>query len=132
MLLPRIKTKSTIMTAMILFFVVAFAPTGVAFADTCGGDKNTQVKTSIDIGCVAQGNPIMDMLFAITRFLSAGVGLVLVGSLIYAGIQYSASQDDPNAVAQAIKRIKSVLGALLLFVFAYALLNYIVPGMVLK
>jgi hypothetical protein len=86
----------------------------------------------IDIGCKNKGNPIIDALFAIIRFLSYGVGLIIVGSLIVAGIQYTMAKDDPQAVAGAQKRIKSTIGALALFLFGYAILNYIIPAGVLK
>lgn len=93
----------------------------------CGRGANA-VKTSISIGCKGEGNPILDMLFAFIRFLSDGVGLVLVASLVWAGIQYTSSRGDPNASAEAMKRIQSVVIALLIFIFAYAILNYVVPG----
>jgi hypothetical protein len=99
--------------------------------DQCGDGKN-KVNTSINIGCVGKGNPITDLTFAIIRFLSNGAALVLVGSLVYGGIQYTLSRGDPQATAQAMNRIKSVAGALLLFIFAYAILNYIIPGQILK
>jgi len=74
----------------------------------------------------------MDITFAIIRFLSIGVGLVLVGSMVVAGIQYAGSRGDPNSTAQAQKRIASNVTALLIFIFAYAILNYVVPGAFLK
>ena len=70
----------------------------------------------------------MDATFGIIRFLSDGVGIVVVASTVYAGIQYSSSRGDPNASAQAIKRIQSNVIALLIFIFGYALLNYVIPG----
>ena len=72
------------------------------------------------------------MMFAIIRFLSNGVGLFLIGSLVVGGIQYTTSRDDPQGVAAAQNRIRGVLVSLLLYIFAYALLNYLVPGAVLK
>ncbi len=99
-------------------------------ADQCGGGDG--VKTSINIGCRGKGNPIADMAFAVIRILSAGVGLVVVGSIIVGGIQYSASRGDPQATALAINRIRSSLFALLLFIFGYALLNYVIPGQFLQ
>lgn len=97
----------------------------------CGGDDANPVHTSINIGCKgspADLNPIVDMTFALIRFLSIGVGLVIVGSFVVAGIQYTASRGDPKATEDAINRIKSTVGALLIFIFAYAILNYIVPA----
>lgn len=74
----------------------------------------------------------MDLLFAVIRFLSIGVGLVITASMVWAGIQYTASRGDPNATSQSIKRLQANVVALLLFIFAYAILNYVVPGAVLK
>lgn len=102
-------------------------------ADKCGGGGgNPSIGISISIGCKGQGNPIADMTFAIIRILSDGVGLVVVGSIIVGGIQYSASRGDPQATALAINRIRSSLFALIIFVFGYALLNYIIPGQFLQ
>jgi hypothetical protein len=102
-------------------------------ADTCGGGgSNPSIGISISIGCKGQGNPIADMSFAVIRILSDGVGLVVVGSIIVGGIQYSASRGDPQATALAINRIRSSLFALIIFIFGYALLNYIIPGQFLQ
>ncbi|HSX36631.1 MAG TPA: hypothetical protein VLG13_00715 [Patescibacteria group bacterium] len=111
------------------------------------GSKDGAVKTSINFGCKGEscltthpdaaycsGNNsgILDVTFAIIRFLSYGVGLVIIGSLVVAGIQYTSSQGDPKASAQAQERIKSTVIALLVFIFAYAILDYIVPAGFLK
>jgi len=98
----------------------------------CGSDNTSKgynkVYMSIDIGCKHQGSAIADATFAILRFLSAGVGLVITGSLVFAGIQYSASRGDPQATALAIKRIQANVVALIVFIFAYAILDYIIPS----
>jgi hypothetical protein len=98
---------------------------------TCCGKGDTAYQPSIDLGCKGRGNSILDLMFAVIRFLSIGVGLVIVGSMVYAGLQYIGSRGDPNANAQAVKRIQSNVTALLLFIFAYALVNYVVPGQLL-
>ena len=100
-------------------------------AGTCGA-PDQEVHISLDIGCKHKGNPILDALFAIIRFLSIGVGLVIVGSMVVAGIQFTSSRGDPQATAKAVGRIQSTLVALLIFIFAYAILNYLVPGAILK
>ncbi len=101
----------------------------------CCGDrsnKDISVRTAIDIGCQGKGNPIEDASFAIIKILSDGVGLVIIASFILAGIQYTSSRGEPQATAQAEKRIRSNVIALFVFIFGYALLNYIVPGAFLK
>ncbi len=93
----------------------------------CGG-PGQEVYTSINIGCVHKGNPIMDALFAIIRVLSIGVGFAIVAGLVIAAIQFIASSGDPQLRAKAISRIHNVVIALLVFIFAYAILNYVIPA----
>jgi hypothetical protein len=100
-------------------------------------DKSNEVKVSFDFGCVGDKydkfsgtslNPILDIAFALFRFFSAGVGLVVIGSIIVAGIQYTSSRGDPQATGAAIKRISNSLIALLIYIFMFAIANFIVPG----
>lgn len=100
-------------------------PIAYLAADTCGGSP--AVKTAIDIGCTGNGNPITDAGFAIIRFLSLGVGLAIVAGLIIAGIQLTASKGDPQLRAKALSRINNVVIALFVYIFAFAILNYVIP-----
>lgn len=101
----------------------------------CGSGKSA-VYTSIDFGCKGSAcksnNPsgcsaLTDAIFAIIRFLSIGVGLVIVASMVWAGLQYVMSRDDPSAVGKAKERILSNIVALLVYIFSYAILNYLIP-----
>ncbi len=78
--------------------------------------------------CGSPHSAVVDILFAIIRFLSDGIGLILIASLIIAGIQYTTSQGDPGQLKKASERIRGTATALILFIFAYALLNYIIPN----
>jgi Na+/phosphate symporter len=60
--------------------------------------------------------------------LSALVGVIVVIMIIVGGIQYSAAGDDPQKVAAAKSKITNALLALFLFIFMYALLQWLVPG----
>lgn len=102
----------------------------------CGKGDGNEVHTSFNFGCKGDDpnftdpylNPIVDIAFALFRFLSAGVGLVVVGSIVLAGIQYTASRGDPQATGAAIKRISNSLIGLLIYVFLFAIANFLVPG----
>lgn len=122
--------KHKIIAAILAIFMFAFSFTTVAYAGTnCGGGGNNQsVKTSIDLGCTGKGNPVFDLTFAIIRLLADGVGIAVVLSVVIAGIQYTMSGDDPRAVSAAKSRVVSAVTALFVFLFAYALINYFVPG----
>ncbi len=99
-------------------------------ADVCGDAPGVGV--SIDFGCKGAGNPIVDLTFAIVRFLSVGVGIIVVASLIVAGIQYITSSGDPQATANALKRISNTVAALVLYIFIFAIINWLVPAALLK
>jgi hypothetical protein len=100
----------------------------------CGKGEHT-VTLSINIGCRGDAypgpndvNPIIDMAFALFRFLSLGVGVVVVGSIVVAGIQYTASRGNPQATEASIKRVTSSVLALILYMFIFAIANFLVPG----
>jgi hypothetical protein len=128
-----LKYKLFLLTVMVAIFGAFSVSPQVSAATTygCGGGGD-QVKTAIDIGCKGKGNPVTDMLFAFIRFLSNGAGLVIIGSFILGGIQFSAARGDPQAAANAIKRIQGTVVALIFFIFGYALLNYVIPAGFLK
>ena len=115
----------TLMTAFTLF-------TGTSLASTTCGKGDSQYTTSIDLGCSSQGNGILDLLFGIIQFLSYGVGIVISASIIIGGLQYIGSQGNADNTNHAINRIRNSLIALLLYIFAYPILNYVLPTAVLK
>lgn len=141
-LLKELKVSSVPLVVGIAIAIgIGVAPATVSAAYVCGTGSE-RVETSIDLGCIGSqclnaGAPafcasdhsgIIDMLFAIIRFLSAGVGLIVIGSIVFAGIQYTTSRGDPQATAEAIKRIRNTVIALGIYIFAYAILNYLIPA----
>lgn len=109
--------------------VLAVSPAESALAARECGRGEQKVKTKFDFGCNgAHNNPIYDMGFAIIRFLSAGVGIVVVVFIILAGIRYATSEGNPEATMRAKQGIQNALLALLIYIFAFAAINYLVPG----
>jgi predicted small integral membrane protein len=78
------------------------------------------------------GTPIVKDLNDIIKFLSAGVGVIVTGAIIVGGIQYMTAGDNPNAVAEAKKRITNALIALIAFFFMFMFLQWLIPGGVFK
>ena len=131
------KIKNNLFKPIIWFVltlvVCGFSSVGYATAATnaasnfaissCGG-----VTTSINFGCSSSGAPAISLLFAVIRFLTDGVGLVVIASIVFAGIQYTMAGSDPQAVSKAKKRITSSIIALIVYIFAFAIINYLIPG----
>ncbi|HUB94243.1 MAG TPA: hypothetical protein VMB52_07115 [Verrucomicrobiae bacterium] len=61
-------------------------------------------------------------------FLAALVGVAVTASIIIGGIQYSSAGGDPSKVTAARTRIRNALLALFVFIFLYALLDFLIPG----
>lgn len=98
----------------------------------CGEGKDS-VNLRIDLGCqgalyTGPGGAIGDMLFSIIRFLSVGVGIVVAGSIIVAGIQYTTSEGNPEATQQAKNRIQMSVISLIVYIFIFAIVQFLVPG----
>lgn len=123
--------SNTIVTGTV-FVLMNLGLSGYAMASSLCGSGNNAINTSIDFGCKGAGNPIVDLTFAIIRFLSLGVGLVIVFSLVVSGLQYIGSQGNPDNTNKSISRIRNSIIALILYIFASAILNYVVPGQVLN
>lgn len=79
----------------------------------CNGDRCDLIKNYV--------NPFITLL-------SALVGLVVVMSLIMGGIQYTASEGDPQKAANAKNRLQKTVFAFVLYIFLYALLQFLIPG----
>lgn len=93
-------------------------------APNCG-----DLQTSGIIKCNTDtDNPILGLLLEIINFLAVGVGIAVVGGIVWGGMLYASSNGDSSKAKQGITTIvNSVLG-LLLFMFTYALINFLVPG----
>ncbi|HSW74856.1 MAG TPA: hypothetical protein VLG16_03210 [Candidatus Saccharimonadales bacterium] len=117
--------------------LAAPTPAIIIFAQTTGEtnlDSNSDVscptnqalsgtQTGNGAGCILRHivAPIVAALVALT-------GVLVVISIIIAGIQYSSSNGDPSKVTAARKRILNAVIALLSFMFLYAFVNWIIPG----
>lgn len=102
----------------------------------CKSGGGIQISTSINgnncIGVSQNGgiddNPIINLLRIVLKVATAGVGLVVAAMIVVAGIQYSTSQGNPQRTVAAKQRLINALIGLLMFIFATAILNYVVPG----
>ena len=62
------------------------------------------------------------------NLVSALVGVGVTVSIIYAGIQYASSADNPQKVSAARQRIVTSIFVLVGYFVFYAFLNWVIPG----
>lgn len=64
----------------------------------------------------------------VINLLAALVGIIVVISIIIGGIQYSSAGGNSAQVGAAKKRISMSILALILYLFAYTILQWLIPG----
>lgn len=75
-----------------------------------------------------KNNVIIKDIQKFVDFLSALVGIVVIGSIMVGGIQYALGGDNAEKVGQAKKRISTSLFAFLIFILTFAFLQWLIPG----
>lgn len=131
-LLQQVKLVTAI-TALLAAFLVPLAVSTPAFA--CPLPDGTQgVYQSDGRTCCPKGtNDDTSCLFAkyinpAVQLLSALVGVAVVSSIIYGGIEYIMSEGDPQKSAAGKQHITNGLVGLAAFILLYSFLQFIIPG----
>lgn len=75
-----------------------------------------------------QPPPVPESLISIINFLAFGIGIVVVGLIVFGGIQYITSGGVPQKVEAARSRITNAIIALVLYIFMFAILQWLIPG----
>jgi len=100
----------------------------VSATETCGGAKTTIIKCDADNSGGVSNNGIWALLLMMLNILTAGVGIIAVGGLVYGSILYTTAEDKADQVKKATDIITNVVIGLILFALMWAGLNFIVPG----
>lgn len=73
-------------------------------------------------------NPIFIYFKLIMLILSAGVGIAVVGGIVWGGIIYTTAQGNASQTQKGISVIVNAVIGLFLFLFMFAIINFLVPG----
>ena len=87
---------------------------------------NSAKKEAVD-GKV-QGTGVYELLKFVLKLLTAGIGIVAVGSVVYAGILYASAGDNQQQVQNAKNNIKNVAIGIVAFGLMFIALNWLIPG----
>lgn len=138
------KIKQTIIAlVMSIGISVALSTLPVYAADTCGPDKVVLqpgqsccggVVTSI-ISCDQSGSGgtiedtgVWGLLLLVINIMTAGVGVLAVGGIVYGSILYATATDSLDKRKKAKDTIFNVVVGIVAYALMYSFLNYIVPG----
>lgn len=109
--------------------------TGTPTADSVEAQENADASRGSNLSGDCSGLTltkdncgIVGYIVTFINVLSAAVGVVIVIMIAVGGIQYTASRDDPQMVNVAKQRIQNAVLALVFYLFAFAFLQWLVPG----
>ena len=71
---------------------------------------------------------MFELLKYVLWILTAGVGIVAVGAVVYAGILYASAGDNQQQVQQAKTAIKNTVIGIVAFALMSLVLNWLIPG----
>ena len=116
------KTTKIAKTITIVLVLSPFFIPGSALAANCQDSSQSGLQQCL------QTNPIVKDINTIVNFLSAGVGIVVVATIITGGIQYTLAGDSPEATSKAKQRITNGLIALVAYLLIFTFVQWLIPG----
>ena len=116
----RFKTK--ILVLLIGLSALLPATPALAASTVCNNNDQTSLQNCL------HKNPIIHDLNTIVNVLGGLVGIIVIGSLIFAGIQYSFAGANQQAAVNARNRIISAMIAFGAFLLIYAFVQWLIPG----
>ena len=93
----------------------------------CGGVDTAIIKCD-STGTGLESNAVWKLLIIAINILSAGVGILAVGGIIYASILYTTAEDKQDQINKAKDIIQNVVIGLVAYALMWAGLNFLIPG----
>lgn len=128
----RISLVSLLMATSFMTFQLVNSPVVSAAVDTTTGINPKKDDCKVDAAAgerLSKNNcGIIKLVIAITNIMGGLAATVIVGTLVFGGIQYSMAGADPSKVQAAKQKVISALTALMLLIFGFAILQWLVPG----
>ena len=99
-----------------------------ALAD-CGGAKTSIINCSQGSGgAKAEDTGVWGILLLALNIMTAGVGILAVGGIVYGAILYTTSSQSADQTKQAKDVIRNVIIGIIAYATMYLLLNFLIPG----
>lgn len=80
----------------------------------------------------AENCGIVAYLVVFIQILSAAVGVLVVIMIVWGGIKYTSSKDNPQQTAEAKETIRNAIIGLVAYFFIFAFLQWLIPGGIIQ
>ena len=103
------------------------------WAEEPGPEEDTaSASDAININNSAGKTKFFERVSSYIKWFTLGIGILAVFGLVISGIQYAAAQDNPQAVSGAKTRIYNIVIGIFIYVFMFAILQWLIPGGIFK
>jgi hypothetical protein len=116
------KIKQTIIALALLSGITYILISPAVYATGCGG-----VNTAI-INCDGGGTGVLALLTTAIKIMTAGVGILAVGGVVYGAILYTSANGSMEQTKKAKEVIYNVAFGLIAYALMFSFLNFIIPG----
>lgn len=112
------------------FIDASVKPIAILCDGTAPPDAGPEYRAACDpaLACAEDCNLVIAYINPAIRAASALVGIGVTTAIVWGGIKYSRSADDPQAVNEAKRIITTAILTLIGYFLFYQFLNWIIPG----
>lgn len=107
--------------------MIGAASTPSVYAD-CGGAKTSVINCTTGAGTSAKDSAIWTLLLVILNIMTAGIGILAVGGIVYGSLLYASAGDKADQTKKAIEIITNVVIGIVAYGLMYLILNFLIPG----
>lgn len=115
---------------MLLGMTIFLSPVSVFAAGNNGCETDTAI-IKCDIPSGAEGveaTGLWSILILVINILTAGVGVVALGGIVYGSVLYTSAGGNQEQVKKAMGIFTNVVIGIIAFAGMWALLNFLIPG----
>ena len=125
--IDSMKIKQTLVIIALLIGFSAIFICQPVFAD-CGGTETSVIDCPQGNNTDIKSSGVWGILLFIINILTAGVGVLAVGGVVYGSILYASAGGSVEQVKKAISTIVNVVIGIIAYALMFSFLNFIIPG----
>jgi hypothetical protein len=105
-------------------------------AASCPGGNGDAATTAFEFngkgGSTGKPVCISDLITEVMKFFTGLAGLAVVVGIIIGGVRISLAQGNPGKLEQGIGAIVNSIVGLIVYILMYAIINFLVPGGIIR
>lgn len=124
----KLKQKITFTLVALGLVTVGLLSTPTVQAEKCGDVETAIIKCGKVNNKKAETSGVWQILIIALQIMTAGVGILAVGGIVYGSVLYTTAGDKAEQTKKAINIITNVVIGIVGYGLMYVLLNFLIPG----